>query len=140
MKKHSALSLNRRQFIQRTPRAWRVQHSPGAWLSGAEVSPNAKLNVAASHWQAGRSRRGRVAGLGHNFVALCDVDDKYAAKSSPISEGQAVQRYRVMLDKMGKEIEAVVIGTPDHTHAVIDMERCAGASMSIARKPLPHRV
>jgi len=45
-----------------------------------------------------------------------------------------------MLDKMGKEIEAVVIGTPDHTHAVIAMEAMRHCKHAYCEKPLAHSV
>ena len=56
-----------------------------------------------------------------NIVALCDVDHRYAAgmfKRYP--KAKPYKDYRVMLEKQ-KDIEAVVVGTPDHTHAVISM-------------------
>jgi len=81
MKKHSALSLNRRQFIQRTATGVALFNIlPGPLLAGARSRPRQTERRRHRHWQPGRSRRGRGAGLGHNFVALCDVDDKYAAK------------------------------------------------------------
>ena len=54
-----------------------------------------------------------------NIYALCDVDTEFAAH---VFEGypraKVYQDFRKMLDDE-KEIDAVVIGTPDHTHAVI---------------------
>jgi len=98
---------------------------PGKLLSGAEsLSPNAKLNVAGiGIGSRGGADVGEVAGLGHNIVSLCDVDENYAAKEfAKYPDAKRFTDYRVMLDKMGKEIDAVVIGTPDHTHAIIAME------------------
>src|SRR5215218_4052571 len=52
-----------------------------------------------------------------NIVALCDVDAKYAAKTFAKYPSAAVYSdYRRLLDKE-KNIDAVIIGTPDHTHA-----------------------
>jgi predicted dehydrogenase len=144
MKKHSVPGLDRRQFIQRTATGVALFNIlPGRLLSGAEVtSPNAKLNVAGiGIGSRGGADVGEVAGLGHNFVALCDVDSKYAAKEfAKYPNAKQFKDYRVMLDKMGKEIDAVVIGTPDHTHAVIAMEAMRRGKHVYCEKPLAHSV
>src|SRR5437868_14569898 len=118
--------FNRRQFVRRAGLGVALFNIlPGRFTNGAEApAPGAKLNVAG----IGIGSRGgadvdEVAGLGHNIVALCDVDEKYAEKEfAKYPKAKRFTDYRVMLDKMGKEIEAVVIGTPDHTHAVIALE------------------
>jgi len=117
---------NRRQFLQRAGAGVALFNIlPGSLLNGAEsLSPNAKLNVAGiGIGSRGGADVGEVAALGHNIVAVCDVDEKYAGKEfAKDPDAKRLKDYRRMLDKMGKEIEAVVIGTPDHTHAVIAME------------------
>ena len=143
MKKHGSHKINRRQFLHRAGTGVALFNILPGRLSGAEaLSPNAKLNVAG----IGIGSRGgadvdEVAGLGHNFVALCDVDEKYAAKEFAKYPGaKQFKDYRVMLDKMGKEIDAVVIGTPDHTHAVIAMEAMRHGKHVYCEKPLAHSV
>ena len=57
-----------------------------------------------------------------NIVALCDVDRRQAAetfKRHPNARQYA--DFRVMLEKEDKNIDAVVVATPDHTHAVASM-------------------
>lgn len=118
--------INRRKFVRRTGLGLALFNIlPGGLLHGAaRVSPNEKLNVAG----IGIGSRGgadvdEVAGLGHNIVALCDVDEKYAAKEfAKYPDAKRFTDYRLMLEKLGKEIDAVVIGTLDHTHAIIAME------------------
>ena len=126
MNQRSTFALNRRKFLQRTAAGVALFNIlPGRLLSGAEVaSPNAKLNLAGiGIGSRGGVDVGELAGLGHNFVALCDVDTKYAAKEfEKYPKARQFKDYRVMLDKIGPEIDGVVIGTPDHTHAVIAME------------------
>jgi predicted dehydrogenase len=54
-----------------------------------------------------------------NIYALCDVDHKYAGHIiSGYPKAKLYHDFRKMIDKE-KELDAVVIGTPDHTHAVI---------------------
>src|SRR3989442_63071 len=107
MKNHRPSSrINRRQFLHRAGAGVAlVNILPGSLSPGAEaLSPNAKLNVAGiGIGSRGGSDVGEVAGLGHNIVALCDVDDNYAAKEfAKYPEAKRFKDYRVMLDKMEK--------------------------------------
>src|SRR5580765_4872476 len=126
MKRHLSHRINRRQFLHRAGAGVALFNIlPGTLLPGAEtLSPNAKLNVAGiGIGSRGGADVAEVAALGHNIVALCDVDDQYAAKEfAKYPKATRFKDYRVMLEKTGKEIDAVIIGTPDHTHAVIAME------------------
>src|SRR5688500_5245814 len=84
---------------------------PGRLSQSAEAAANNKINIAG----IGIGGRGanvvdELAGLGHNMVALCDVDTKYAAKQfAKYPNAKQFVDYRDMLDKMGKEIDAVII-------------------------------
>lgn len=136
--------IDRRKFI-RTAGAGVALFNilPGAWVQGApRLGPNAKVNVAGiGIGSQGGSDIGEVAGLGHNLVALCDVDENYAAKQfAKYPNARRFTDYRVMLDKMGKEVDAVVIGTPDHTHAVIALEAMKRGKHVYCEKPLAHSV
>ena len=144
MKKQALHNINRRQFIHRASAGVALFNIlPGRLLPGAEkLSPAAKVNVAGiGIGSRGGADVGEVAGLGHNFVALCDVDAKYAEKEFAKYPGaKQFKDYRVMFDKMGKEIDAVIIGTPDHTHAVIAMEAMRRGKHVYCEKPLAHSV
>src|SRR5579872_1077461 len=116
---------------------------PGSLLRGAEsISPNEKLNVAGIGFGSrGGADVDDVAALGHNMVAMCDVDENYAAKEfAKYPKAKRYKDYRVMLDKMGREIDAVIIGTPDHTHAVIAMEAMRHKKHVYCEKPLAHSI
>src|ERR1700722_14398117 len=144
MKTQKSSRLNRRQFIRGAGASVALfTILPGRLLSAAEnISPNEKLNVAGIGFG---SRGGQdvddVAALGHNIVAMCDVDENYAAKEfAKYPKARRFTDYRVMLDKMGREIDAVVIGTPDHTHAVIAMEAMRHKKNVYCEKPLAHSI
>jgi Zn-dependent alcohol dehydrogenase len=54
---------------------------------------------------------------GQNIVALCDVDDVRAGKAYEQHPGATkFTDFRKMFDALEKQIDAVVISTPDHTH------------------------
>ena len=83
-------------------------------------SPNEKLNIAGigAGGQSFRDLRGAQGGV-DNIVALADVDWKRGAQGfEEWPNAVKYKDFRRMLDKEYKNIDAVVIGTPDHTHAV----------------------
>ena len=76
---------------------------PDRVLQGAErLASNDKLNVAGiGIGSQGGGDVDEVAKLGHNIVALCDVDEKYAAKKfAQYPKATQFKDFRVMLDKM----------------------------------------
>ena len=84
------------------------------------TSPNEKLNIAGIG-VGGRGREVVRQCKSENIVALCDVDEEYAAKAfREFPDAKRHKDFRVMLEKQ-KEIDAVIVATPDHTHAVISM-------------------
>ncbi len=81
-------------------------------------SPNEKLNFAAiGSGGQGASNLGAAAPT-ENIVALCDVDDRRAGPSfERYPNATRFKDFRQMLDKEGKNIDAVIVATPDHMHA-----------------------
>jgi predicted dehydrogenase len=76
-----------------------------------------------------------------NIVALCDVDDRQATgmfKSFP--QAKRYKDFRKMLDAQGDKIDAVLVGTPDHTHAVAAMAAMNHGKHVYCEKPLAHSV
>ncbi|MCX7048676.1 MAG: Gfo/Idh/MocA family oxidoreductase [Candidatus Sumerlaeota bacterium] len=88
-----------------------------------QTPPSEKVNMAAVG--AGGQAGGDIAGLaqvGANFAAFCDVDDKKAADTyKKYPNVKKFKDFRKMLDTVDKEIDAVLVGTPDHFHAVATM-------------------
>ena len=135
--------LNRRRFLRRAGLGAALFSLAPSFLKGAQrLAPNDKINIAAiGVGGRGGSDVDEIAAEGQDFVALCDVDSKYAGKIfAKYSKARQFTDYRVMLDKMGKEIDAVVIGTPDHTHAVIAMEAMRRGKHVYCEKPLGHNI
>jgi GFO/IDH/MocA oxidoreductase family protein len=93
-------------------------------------SPNEKLNLAAigAGGQPFGDLRNAHAGV-ENVVALADVDWKRGADGfAAWPKAARYKDFRQMLDKSGKDIDAVIIGTPDHMHAI-----CALACMQLGK-------
>ncbi len=134
--------MNRRKFLARTSAGVALfQLMPRTLVSGAEsLSANEKLNIAGiGVGSQGGADIDAMAGEGHNIVALCDVDSTYAGKKfAQYPKAKQFKDFRVMLDEMDKEIDGVVIGTPDHTHAVIAMEAMRHRKHVYCEKPLAH--
>ena len=114
---------------------------PATLARGAgRLSANDKINIAGiGIGSQGGGDIDAMAGEGHNIVALCDVDDNYAAKKfDQYPKASRFKDFRVMLDQMDHGIDAVVIGTPDHLHAVISMAAMERRKHVYCEKPLAH--
>ncbi|HKQ36549.1 MAG TPA: Gfo/Idh/MocA family oxidoreductase [Verrucomicrobiae bacterium] len=105
-------------------------------------SANGKLNVAViGAGGKGSSDTDDVAKLGENIVALCDVDKNTLAKRGQVyPKAKQFSDYRKMLDQMGKEIDAVIVSTPDHHHAVAASMAMKMGKHAYVQKPLTHSV
>ena len=109
---------------------------------GFAAEANNKLNVAGiGIGGQGRGNLDTVAGLGTNIVALCDVDQ---ARAGDIGQQHPrAKRYtdfRRMLDEMERAIDAVVVATPDHTHAVATVAAMQRGKHVYCEKPLTRTV
>jgi predicted dehydrogenase len=105
-------------------------------------SPNGKMNVAViGAGGKGSSDTDSVAQLGENIVALCDVDKNTLAKrGQAYPKAKQFQDYRKMLEAMEKEIDAVIVSTPDHHHAVATAMAIRMGKHAYVQKPLTHSV
>jgi predicted dehydrogenase len=107
------------------------------------VSPSDQINIGAiglngMGW-ADLSSALKVPGV--NVVALCDVDNNVldkrmkdlAAMKVDTSRVKTYHDYRKLLEQ--KDIDAVIIGTPDHWHALIMIEACQAGKDVYVEKP-----
>jgi hypothetical protein len=76
-----------------------------------------------------------------NVVALCDVNRQRAAGAfKQLSKAKPYADFRKMLDEMGGQIDAVVVATPDHTHAVASAAAMRAGKHVYTEKPLTRTV
>ena len=130
--------VNRRHFLGTAAAAAAYLIVPRHVVAGSgEAAPSAKLNIAGiGIGGMGANNLGNLES--QNIVALCDVDLNYAAKTIAKYPGAKVWTdYREMLEKQ-KDIDAVLIATPDHTHAVIAMAAIQAGKHVYCQKPLCH--
>jgi len=132
---------NRRNFLRATAlAATAFSVVPRHVLGGpGQTPPSEKLNIAGiGVGGMGGSNLSKCAD--QNIVALCDVDHDYAAKTFNTYPKAVVYRdFREMLEKQ-KDIEAVIIATPDHAHAVIGMAAIKAGKHVYIQKPMAHSV
>lgn len=112
-------------------------------LKSGKASPSERVNLAC----VGIGNRGAadveaLMGTGHaNLVALCDVDMGGPQTTGILKQYPDVPRFqdfREMFDKMGKQIDAVSIGVPDHSHFPIAMMAMSLGKHVYVEKPMAH--
>jgi len=103
------------------------------------VPPSEKLAIACVG--VGGKGTSDIDGVSSQaIVALCDVDDRQTLKIYPkYPRAQKFRDWRVMLDKV-KGIDAVVVSTPDHNHAVIALSAMQLGKHVFCQKPLAHTI
>jgi predicted dehydrogenase len=136
----SARKTNRREFLAATAATAAFTIVPRHVLGGpGQTPPSEKLNIAGIGF-GGMGKVNLKALESQNIVALCDVDHAYAAKVFERYPSAKVYRdHRVMLEQQ-KDIDAVVVATPDHTHAVICMAAIRAGKHVYCQKPLTHDI
>lgn len=139
-----SMDITRREFTKKTAvlagAATAVSIVPRHVLGGPrQIPPSEKMNIAGigiGGMGAGNLRNVEA----ENIVALCDVDKNYAAGTiRKYSNAEFFIDYREMLDKR-KDIDGVIMATPDHTHAVISMAAMRAGKHVYCQKPLTHDV
>jgi predicted dehydrogenase len=130
--------LNRRRFVRQAALA-----GAAPWICGslaAGKSPNEKLDIAVIGC-GGRGAANLAGVAGENIVALCDVDERQAKQAfEHYRAAKKYRDYRKMLGEVGKRVDAVVISTPDHTHAPAAVMAMKMGKHCYCEKPMAHTV
>lgn len=134
---------SRRSFLKKSSIAFTgIYIIPRHVLGQGYIAPSDKLNIAAvggggkgytdllHSWNEGAS----------NIAAICDVDWNMAADAfKKFPEAKKYKDFRKLFDEV-KDIDAVTISTPDHTHAVIAMTAMTQGKHVYVQKPLTHNI
>jgi len=137
-------NISRRSFLQRSAAAASIFTIAPKTILGKShgyIAPSDKLNIAIVG----------IGGMGNtnlngvkpteNLVALCDIDWKYAKEKFDANpDSKRYWDWRKMYDEMGKEIDAVIVATADHTHAIIAATAITMGKHVYVQKPLTHSV
>jgi len=131
---------SRREFLKSSTAFAGVAILPSAVRA---FSPNGKLRtVHVGVGGKGRSDLSEIAShAGVEVAALCDVDANYLAEqSAKHPKAKTFRDYREMISSLGDSIDAVVVSTPDHTHASAAMTAFNHGKPVYCQKPLTHEV
>jgi len=134
-------TVSRREFLGGAAAAATFLVVPRHVLAQSGTTPpSEKLNIAGIG--AGGMGGGDINAVsgGNNIVALCDVDLRRASTIKKFPDAKVYRDFRKMFDEMAKNIDAVVVGTPDHTHAVAAMAAIKRGKHVYCEKPLAHSV
>ena len=138
-------SMSRRSFLQKSGVAALGMTIIPSVAMGKKFSgltaPSDKLNIAAVGIGGMGNTNIKNVKLTENIVALCDVDWKYAGHV--FDENPGAKRYwdwRKMFDEMGKSIDAVIVATADHSHAIVSATAMTLGKHVYCQKPLTHTV
>jgi len=138
--KKQVWNLSRRNFITGAAAAAAFTIVPRHVLGGpGRTPPSEKLNIA-SIGVGGRGADNLSAISTENIVALCDVDARQAeATFKRFPKAKIYRDFRRMLEGQ-KDIEAVVVSTPDHIHAAASMMAIKMGKHVYCEKPLTHSI
>ena len=143
-------NMQRRQFIKNTMVLGAATVIPSCFIAGCtdrnnkkRITPNEKVNLACCGiGYRGKDIINRLYDTGlANIVALCDVDmgaphtEKILKKFPDVPR---FQDFRQMFDKMGNQIDAVSVGTPDFSHFPITMLAMSLGKHVYVEKPMAH--
>lgn len=133
--------VTRRHFIQTTGAA-----AAAAPLLGPRClapTPLETLNVACVGvgGMGGSDLKNVASGKNVRIMALCDTSANSLGRASKAhGQAKAFADYRKMFDELGKDIDAVVVATPDHMHGAIAIAALSLGKHVYCQKPIAHNL
>ena len=131
--------ITRRSFLASASAAAAVTLTSGRARAQASATPPSEQFRFAQIGCGGKGNTdvNSTVDAGAKLVGMCDVDPARAEKSyKKYADVPKFTDYRKMLDALDKEIDGVVISTPDHTHAVAALDAMRRGKHVYVQKPL----
>ena len=134
--------MNRRRFVAGTALGGAGLLVLRNGASARSYQANEKLNIAL----VGVGSRGQhfiraIPRIDGNLVALCDVNQQQTdGPSKAFPAARQYRDFRKMFDAMERQIDAVIVATPVHTHAVIATAAMNRGKHVYVEKPIAHEV
>ena len=136
--------MNRRNFLSTTAGTLAASTVLPTFAIGKPgKSANSKLNIAFVGSGGWIAKQPYEQGCREeNLVAFCDVDRTHCAENMKAwrTTQPFFDDFREMFDKMHKEIDAVVVSTPDHTHFAATLAAMERGIHVYTQKPLTHNI
>lgn len=130
----------RRDFLARLGRSLAAVSAAGytATSRGYAANETIRVGVIGTGGRAQQLMRALKTLSGASIVAVCDVWDEHLAKGRELAGGTAAttKDYRELLDRA--DIDAVIIGAPDHWHVPLTIAACEAGKDVYVEKPLTH--
>src|SRR5207249_11268852 len=133
--------ISRRTFVRDTTAAAAFTIVPRHVLGRGFLAPSDKLSIAAIG--CGGKGRSDIEGVAasENIYALCDVDSSMALDAvQKYPKAKRFKDYREMLDKEGKNFDAVTVSIPDHSHAAAGVAAMKLGKHAFVQKPLARTI
>src|ERR1700722_13261346 len=131
----------RRQFLQTSALAGVGFWAAGGGLAVEDRTAAAKIRFACIGVGGVGNTNTNHAARNGDVVALCDVDENTLGKAAVrLPAAKKYHDFRKLLDEMGKSIDAVIISTPNHTHAVIAATAIGLGKHCFIEKPLTRTI
>lgn len=140
-------SFNRRSFIgAATGASTLAAVSAHAATKAKKAAPSDQVNIAliGAKGMGWSNMKAHLKVPGVNVTTLCDIDDKVLADRGTELQGMTgkapkiVRDYRRVLDD--KDIDAVIIATPDHWHCLMAVDACSAGKAMYVEKPLGNSI
>lgn len=141
-----ATRFTRRHFLKTGAAATGLGYfytAPATSAARAGQQPNAKIRLGCIGIGGKGDSDSTQAAKYSQVVAICDTDDGRVAKKGSeagFTDAKRYFDYRKMLEEMGKDIDAVTVSTPDHTHAPASLMAMRMKKHVYCQKPLTHTV